>query len=657
MMFQRIFAGLVVGWLLAFALSASAQSDPLRDLIQAAGDAERYPDAAAVVVFDSTNLLMEPTGLTHVVSHTLTKILTPKGIKKLRALRFDYDPASNVIELRYVRVHRKDGAVEDVSLSAVHDLYAPARWIRWGGRMKLLPIPPLEVGDAVEVETYKKGFQIAYLGQPNEDEERYIPPMRGHFYDVVLFGGQYPMVEKAYVLRVPNDKPAQYEVYNGEVFASFYFDDDHLVYTFWKKDLEPIPEQKRQPDASDFVTKVVLATVKDWPEKSRWFFETNEPIFDMNQEIQAKVEEITRGLRTDSLRIAAILHWTAQNIRYSGITMGKGEGYTIHPSTMTFRDRCGVCKDIAGMCVGMLRAAGYTVYPAMTMAGARVEHVPADQFNHCVVALKKPDGTFWMIDPTWAAWGWDIWSLAEGEQHYVIGSPEGEDRAIIRTFTADESQTHVTARWKANANGDLVGTIRAAGTGYGETRLRRAAGDTPLADRRQMIEEWLSKISPAAKLKSYKVGDPLDFHKPVEFSLEVELPGYACASPGLLTMASPGLKLIVENNRPFNIVLDLKDEERKAPAHLWVTREIYLDEEVILPSGLRLVAPTDPAQADGEVAAFRQNISWKRGRLKNESSYRQAKRTVSPEEYAQLIDAQELMKKRADAIWTFRGGE
>ncbi|MFH1010280.1 MAG: DUF3857 and transglutaminase domain-containing protein [bacterium] len=657
MKFKRIFTGLAVLFCAAIGSNLWAQADPLRHLIEAAGDAKKYPDAAAVVVFDSTIIRMEPSGLSHVVSRTLTKILTADGIKNLRALRFEYDPASNTIEVRRVAIHRKDGKVEEISLSAIQDLFAPAHWIRWGGRMKLLPLPPSEVGDAIEVETYKKGFQIAYLGQPPEEDERYIPPMRGHFYDVVLFGGPYPMVEKAYVLRVPKDKPAQYEVYNGEVFASFYFDDDHLVYAFWKKDIEPIIEEDRQPDPPDFVTKVVLATVRDWPEKSRWFFATNEPIFDMNEDIQAKVKEITRGLATDSLRVAAILHWSAQNIRYSGITMGKGEGYTIHPSTMTFRDRCGVCKDIAGMCVGMLRAAGYTVYPAMTMAGARVEHVPADQFNHCVVALKKPDGSFWMIDPTWAAASRDIWSLAEGEQHYVIGSPEGEDRAAIRTFKAEESQTLVKARWRAKSNGDLVGTIRAKGTGYGDTRLRRAMGDTPLAEQRRMIEDWLLKVSPAARLKSHTVTDPLDFHKDVEVTMEVELPGYACADRNYFSVASPALKLVVGAQRPFNLTLDLKEEERKTPVLLWATREIYVDEQIELPPGMRLITRSDSAVAKGDIATFRQVVSDKGGRFKNESFYRLAKRTILPEESEELMDAQKLMKKQAEAVWTFRGGK
>ena len=48
----------------------------------------------------------------------------------------------------------------------------------------------LEPGDALELETYRKGFMIAYLGQEEApgvveahdevNESRYIPPMRGH---------------------------------------------------------------------------------------------------------------------------------------------------------------------------------------------------------------------------------------------------------------------------------------------------------------------------------------------------------------------------------------------------------------------------------------------------------------------------------------------
>ena len=90
--------------------------------------------------------------------------------------------------------------------------------------------------------------------------------------------------------------------------------------------------------------------------------------------------------------ISLLTHWAADEIRYSGISMGPGEGYTLHSGEMNFTDRCGVCKDKAGMLITMLRAAGFESYPAMTMAGSRIDYIPADQFNHSVTVVKLKDG-------------------------------------------------------------------------------------------------------------------------------------------------------------------------------------------------------------------------------------------------------------------------
>ena len=115
----------------------------------------------------------------------------------------------------------------------------------------------------------------------------------------------------------------------------------------------------------DCVPKLVIATLEDWFAKARWFHEVNEPQFDADDDIRAKVAEITEGLKTDDEIIAACTHWVADNIRYYGTKQGGAcEGYTLHDSRVTFRDRGGVCKDKAGMLVTMLRVAGYEVYPA-----------------------------------------------------------------------------------------------------------------------------------------------------------------------------------------------------------------------------------------------------------------------------------------------------
>lgn len=272
--------------LLLLSGSAAGQDDPYRDLLDQIGDQEIYKDADVAVVFDSTNVLVENTGLSHVVNHRLLKVLTWEGARRFTALRFDYDPASNVLEPRQVVVHRSDGKMEQLDLTQILDQPQPQSMIYWGARMQVLPLPRLNVGDALEMETYKKGFQIAYLEDLPQDDERYIPPMRGHFYDVVEFQGGDPMREKVYTMKISREKPVQYSVYNGEVFSSLTFEDTLLVYTFWKKNVPAMIHEPRQPDASDIVPKVVLATVKDWPEKSRWFCQVNEPVFAVNDDVR-----------------------------------------------------------------------------------------------------------------------------------------------------------------------------------------------------------------------------------------------------------------------------------------------------------------------------------------------------------------------------------
>jgi hypothetical protein len=214
-----------------------------------------------------------------------------------------------------------------------------------------------------------------------------------------------------------------------------------------------------------------------WEAKSRWFFDVNRDQFEVTPAIQAKVDEILReaGLAraADERKAKALLHWVAQNIRYSGQTMGEGEGFTLHPSTMIFEQRSGVCKDIAGMLVAMLRAAGLESYAAMTMAGSRIDAVPADQFNHCVTALRREDGSFVMYDPTWVPYNNDIWSKQETEQHFLIGTPEGETLDRIAYSPPEESP--LAARHDATlaADGTLRGTIRLEGGGASDSRLRR----------------------------------------------------------------------------------------------------------------------------------------------------------------------------------------
>jgi transglutaminase-like putative cysteine protease len=646
---KALMTGLAV-MLLLWAAFATAQDDPYRDLIdEICGCCEIYEDADLAKVFDSTFVDVEATGLSHVYNHRLIKVLSWDGAKQMTALRLDYDPASNFFEPTLVHIHRADGTTEEVDISNPLDHPQPQHMIYWGPRMKVVELPRLNVGDAVEVQTYMKGFLIAYLEEElfaREGDERYIPPMRGHYYDSIYFTENDPIREKVYTIRVLRTMPAQYKVYNGEVFSSVTFDgDDHYLYRFWMYDQAALKHEPRQPGASDFVPKVVLATAKDWPEKSRWFFEVNNEILMPDEAVTTKAHEIVEGLKTDDDKIDEILHWTAQNIRYSGISMGEGEGYTLHSGMMSLNDRCGVCKDIAGMSIALLRGLGYTVYPAMTMAGSRVEDIPADQFNHCVVAVKREDGSFKMIDPTWAPYAMDVWSPAEGEQHYVIGSPEGEERMAIRSYDPEENLTQVDLKGTLSGEGDLEGTIMVQGTSYGDTRIRRGIVYRPAEFREAMFSDWLAGISPETELLGYTETDIDDLYKHYIVTIKFKAPGYATKAGDQLLMTPAVHDFVQHHPRTFDLGYEYGDrEERENPMHIWNTRQVVFNESIKLPSGYKLVNEIEPEEFGGKMASCDIEVTQNGRTLITSVDYKLKQRSIPAKYYDQVKGSYDKIK-------------
>jgi hypothetical protein len=348
------------------------------------------------------------------------------------------------------------------------------------------------------------------------------------------------------------------------------------------------------------------------------------------------VKDLTAGLKTDVEKVAALQHWAAQEIRYSGISMGTGEGYTHHPGKMSFRDRCGVCKDKAGMLITLMRSAGYDVWPALTMAGARVEEVPADQFNHSVVAWRRKDGTFTMLDPTWVPYSTELWSSAEQEQHYVIGTPEGEGLMITPYSPSERHVLKVISRGAVDRDGNLAGTLHIEGTNYMDQRMRRWLGTHKRDDLRAYVEGWLAAISPNVEVLRLAIGDPLDFQKQFALDVEYRVPGYAVAAGATLDFASPAWKLGFGRAPLLNAasVVDLKT--RKLPLFIWNTQTYECDERIAVPPGLKLRQPSAKSQKAGEYAAYTMERSSDGKALRNTGTVLVKRRTIPADAYPEF---------------------
>jgi hypothetical protein len=625
------------------------QGDELAARIAAAGTSEDHDGADAVVVLDHSVTRVEPSGQSHTVRRRVIKVLTEAGAADLSRLHFDYDPATMEVEVRVVRVVRPDGAPVEVDTGDAADVPQPGHWIYWGLRTILLQVPRPRVGDAVETVVYRTGFQIAYLDE-EQDRDRFVPPMRGHFYDIVLFGEDaWPCREQRYEVTTPRDKPLLFEISNGPVLASSTVDDQGFHYAFWREDLPAFEQEPGAPYASDSLPKVVMATVPDWPAKSRWFFHVNERQFEPNDEIRAMVRHVTEGLRTDEERVTALVRWVARFIRYRGLSMGEGEGYTLHPGDMTFEHRAGVCKDIASMLITMMRAAGYTVYPAMTMAGARVERIAADQFNHSVVAWEQADGSFRMLDPTWAPLSRQVWSNAEREQHYLVGTPEGEELSITTPQGPEHNELVVQGHGRLAADGSVVSTVTVSASGYLEDRLRRLFGFGPALETSQIIGIMARAIAPQAEVEAHGLDDVLDLDRPFGVRFRYHAEGYAQPAGSVLRLVPPlGHNVLVHPRLSQH--LDVTGSTgRTQPLLLRCAATFRTEERLDLPVGYDLVAPVRRSLHNG-AGSFEAAIEQQGRQLVLTMRLVLDRRRYTASEYAAvraLADAQRALARTA----------
>jgi len=584
-------------------LTLSAQPD-YRQIIDKAGDASRYQGHHQLIIFDSLTVDVQESGLTYVLNRTLTKVLTPQGAKELNVVKYGYDPLSAYVEIRKAIIHKKDGSTIELNLQGVMDYPAPARAIYWGAREKMIEIGRLEVGDAVEMLMFRKGFTYALL-QTDEDE-RYIPPMRGQFYDIVEFFGPYPVQNKTYQVKVPKTKPLQYEFYNGEAQSSSWFEGDKIVYTFTKKEMLPIKNEPRMVALSDVAPKLLVSTTADWFAKSTWFFKVNEDFgsFDSNSEIKAKVDEILKEARDEMDSVSRLTHWCADEIRYSGISMGEGEGFTLHKGEMTFADRCGVCKDKAGMLITMLRAAGFKSYPAMTMAGSRIDYIPADQFNHCVTVVKLRDGKYHLLDPTWVPFIRELWSSAEQQQEYLMGVPEGADLATTPISAAENHFLKIDGLAELAKDGSLKGRIAVWGEGQSDASVRSLFRSSNPSMWSRAVERELLKLWPNALITQVKYTDPADYlNYNMWIAIDYVIPEFALIS-GNTMMFTPLSAAGIFKSFQGHLAFETNLKERKYGFRDRCTRKVEINESITLPEMKQTVRLPAEVDTKGSAASF-----------------------------------------------------
>ena len=618
-----------------------------------AAPADKYRGYNYVTLLDSAYVDVEETGLGYFHITQRVKILTARGALNWRTVKYDYDPLTAAAEFKSVRIIRNDGKIENLNIAGEMDYPAPARAIYWGARQKMMEVGRLDPGDVIEYEIYKKGFSYALLA--DDGDEQYIPPMRGQFYDIVPFWNEQPVARKVYCVNLPIDKDLQYEFYQGECAVAVYLNRDKRLYRFAKTDIFPIKAEPGRVDFFDCAPKLFMSTAEDWQAKSLWFHKVNEDYnsFAPFSAAQAKVNELLKGAKTEMDKVSVLTHWVADNMRYSGISMGVGEGFTLHNTAMNFTDRCGVCKDKAALLISMLRMAGFEAYPAMTMAGSRIETIPADHFNHSVVVVKLSDGLYHPLDPTWVPFTRELWSSAEQQQNYLPGVPEGSGLLCTPVSPPEDHYVRIHVRSSISSDGKLTGELTITADGQSDRTLRSPFTNGFMSDWNVAMERELLAVSPHAKMISVDYGKtPKDYMAgPIRITMRYEIPAYAFTGRSGEIICTP-LSVRVFNGVKTYLRLG-SQPEREYGFKDACSRLVELAETINVPDGYRLIGQYDDSSSDNDVATYSSSVKQMGNTVNFANSLALKKRVYNVQDWPAFLEAVTNQRQFADQPMVF----
>lgn len=328
------------------------------------------------------------------------------------------------------------------------------------------------------------------------------------------------------------------------------------------------------------------------------------------------MDELIKGKKTEMEKIAVLTHWVADNIRYSGISMGEGEGYTLHNTKMNYTDRCGVCKDIAGTLISFLRMAGFESYPAMTMAGSRVEKMPADHFNHCVAVVKLANGTYMPLDPTWVPFCRELWSSAEQQQNYLPGVPEGSDILLTPVSPPENHYLRINARNKIDEKGTLKGEFTITAEGQTDRGIRRIFTQGWQTEWENTMEAQLLNVSPKARLVKVDYGkNPKDYQAaPIKITFKYKIPDYALVGENEMLVKPLVMNNLYDNAKSY-LRINTSLEKRNYPFRDACSRLVELNEVIELPKGYQIVGEAKTDSMESDAADFKGNLYQKGNKI------------------------------------------
>src|SRR6202167_2860910 len=446
------------------------------------------------------------------------RVQSDAGVQQLGELIFGYNSSNEAMDVRFVRVKKKDGSVVTASADSVKDMTATVardapEYTDY--KEKHVTVPSLHSGDSIEYEISTRTVSA-------------LAP--GNFWFDYAFVKDAITLDERLDVNLPAGRVHNFTTAPGLQDAADIAGDRETHH--WRHATPPRPsapdqaKKKSQPQP-EVRPDVQFTTFTSWAQVAAWYANLEKGRTDPTPEIRTKTQELIQGRSTELDKIAALYDYVSKNIRYVSLSFGLGR-YQPHSAADVFKNQYGDCKDKHTLLAAMLQAANIPADAVLIPFSHKLDtNIPApSQFDHMITAVPIGDELIWM-DSTAEVAPFRLLSPPLRNKSALLVEPDGAGKIVQTPIDPPFLSTqHVEIDAQVNDLGKLTATLRYFLRGDNEFALRVAFRRTPQTQWKELGETVAALDGIKGEITNVKPSDPTDTEKPFELDLDFAQANY-----------------------------------------------------------------------------------------------------------------------------------
>jgi Domain of Unknown Function with PDB structure (DUF3857)/Protein of unknown function (DUF2569) len=357
-------------------------------------------------------------------THYIRDIANGSGVQNGSEVSVTFAPEFQQVVFHRINILRDGATIDRLQLSNIKVVQeeTDADEFQYNGlKRAFLTIKDIRKGDRIEVAFSIIGFNPVFGNHYSDDFSFSTSTAVCNYYKTII-------TNRPLYIQTINNAPAPLQQRQGNT----------LIYTWVNPSLNTDEPGSDVPSWYNNNPTVYVTEFQNWEAVVHWGLSTfNNYHYPIPASLQKKIAEWQTSAKGDKSAFTTLaLRFVQDEVRYLGLELGVNT-HQPHPPAETFTQRFGDCKDKALLLTTILQQQGIPAYAALLNTDTRSEltHVApsAGAFDHAIVAIAQPSGSYAFIDPTRSYQRGNLNDLYIPAYGYALVLREGETG--LRTIT------------------------------------------------------------------------------------------------------------------------------------------------------------------------------------------------------------------------------